>query len=74
MAQAAVCLAKFIQGPLLTKLVGTGIEFCDYHCCQDCAPEDSGIFPEPKIVLASAKSDVNAGIEQKWTGWQWPVC
>jgi len=48
-------------------VVDTGVEFCGYHCRQDCALEDSGIFPEPKIVLASAKSDVNARIEQKWT-------
>lgn len=70
MAQAAVGLAKFIQGPLLPMIVGTGVEFCGYHCRQDCALEDSGIFSELKIVLASAKSDVNAGIEQKWTAWQ----
>jgi hypothetical protein len=71
--QGAVRLAKFIEGPLLTMVVGTGVELCG-HCRQDCALEDRGIFPEPKIVLASAKSEVNAGIEQKWTGWQWPVC
>ena len=68
MAQGAVCLANFIQGPLLTMVVGTGVEFCGYNGRQDCALEDPGVFPEPKIVLAPAKSDVNAGIEQKWTG------
>jgi hypothetical protein len=69
-AQGAVCPAKFIQDKLLTMVVGTGIEFCGYHRGHDCALEDPGIFPEPKIVLASAISDVNAGIEQKWTGRQ----
>ena len=67
MAQGAVCLANFIQGPLLTMVVGTGVEFRSYDCRQDCALEDSGLLPEPKIVLTSAESDVNAGIEQKWT-------
>ena len=70
MAQGAVCMAKFIQGPLHTMVVGTGIEFCGYHCRQDCALENAGIFPEPKIVLDAAKSDVNPSIEQKWTGRQ----
>ena len=70
MAHGAVCLAKFIQGKLLTVVVGTGVEFCGYHCRQNCALEDAGIFLEPKIVLASAKSDVNASIEQERTRWQ----
>jgi hypothetical protein len=65
-----VCPAKFIQGPLLTMVMGAGVEFCGYHSREDCALEDSSIFPEPKIVLASAKSDVNPSIEQKWTGRQ----
>ena len=70
MAQGAVRPAKFIEDKLLAMVVGASIEFCGYHCGHDCAVEDPGIFPEPKIVLASAKSDVNAGIEQKWTGRQ----
>ena len=70
MTQGAVCLAKFIQGPLLTMVVGTGVEFRGYHCRQDCTLEDSGIFPKPQKLLASAKSDVNASIEQKRTGRQ----
>ena len=70
MTQRAVCLAKLIQGPLLAMVVGTGIEFCGYHCRQNRALEYAGIFSEPKVIVASAKSDVNASIEQKWTGRQ----
>ena len=70
MAQGAVCLAKFIQGSRLTMVVGTGIEFCGNDCRQDGALEDAGIFPDPEIVLAADKSDVNLSIEQKWTGRQ----
>ena len=71
MAQGVVRTAQFIQSSFLPAVVGACVKFGGYDSGQNRALEDSGVFTEPKIVLASGEADVYAGIEEKGTRRKW---
>ena len=61
----------FIESSLFALVVGACIQFCCYHCRQNGALKDPGIFAQPKVILSSAEPDVNARIKQKETVRKW---
>ncbi len=65
-----MCQAKFIQGSLFSMVAGTGVEFGGCHCRQDGSLKYACVLSQPQVVFSPTKPDVNAGIEQKRTGWE----
>jgi len=67
-AEGVVRPAEFVETSFFTGIMGACVEFRGYDRCQNGALEDSGILTEPKIILSTVESNVNAGIEEKGTG------
>jgi len=69
-AQGKLRPAKSIQRSLFAIVAGAGVEFGCHDRRQDSALEDTGIFAYPLVAVTAAEAYVDAGVEEKPTGWQ----